>query len=132
MIGNPDEDYNDIKKTEEFIHHLQPDYLHATVFTPFPATPLYEEWKKITETDPWLEYAKHPTPEFRPPTWLAPWAESDREYMLACLEGIYRRFYLSPNFIARRIWDWRKWSKYWRAGLKLLAGIDRKQMNLTP
>ncbi|HRZ15753.1 MAG TPA: radical SAM protein [Candidatus Omnitrophota bacterium] len=119
MIGCPDETSEDIKQTEKFVHHLRPDFLHATIFTPFPATPLYEEWKVKTKTDPWLEYAKNPTPDFVTPVWCGHW-EHNREYLKSALEVIYKRFYLRPQYMARRMFDIRKWGKYFKAAKNLL------------
>ena len=125
MIGNPDETSDDFKETEKFVHHLNPDYLHATIFTPFPATPLYEEWKTATKTDPWLEYAKNPQPGFIPPVWFGHWADN-RSYLKSALDVIYKRFYLRPQYIAKRIWDFKKWGKYFKAAKSLITTYKQK------
>ena len=69
MLGSPTETKEDILKTIEFMKKLDPDYVHITITTPFPATDLYKMAleEKIVTSDVWQEFAKNPDPNFIPP-----------------------------------------------------------------
>lgn len=119
MIGNPGESIEDITTTEKLVHKLNPDYLHATIFTPFPATDSYKQWVELFKEDVWLEYAKHPTKDFVPPVW----GNWNRKLFNEILIGIYKRFYLRPSYIMKRVMDIGSISrlkKYIKAGRRLL------------
>ncbi len=43
MLGNPGETRADIDRSLALARKSSPDLLHLTIFTPFPATRLYQE-----------------------------------------------------------------------------------------
>ena len=122
MIGSPTETKEDILKTIKFMKKLNPDYVHITITTPFPATDLYrialEE--KVISHDVWQEFAKNPLPDFIPPIWEK---EISREEMFSLFKTAYRSFYLRPSSILKKVLQLKSWKELLRkakAGLKLL------------
>lgn len=118
MIGCPDETLEDITTTRQFVKKLNPDYLHATVFTPFPATDFYLEWVERYGVDVWKGFAGHPTAGFIPPVW----GNISREQLSAILIDIYREFYVRGPYIIRKLFEVRsvgRLKKYVRAGLNM-------------
>ena len=62
MIGSPRETKSQILETIKFAKKLKPDFVHFSVTTPFPATPLYYMGleKGQLKSDYWREFAKNP------------------------------------------------------------------------
>ena len=102
MIGSPTETKSDMLKTIKFMKRLDPDYVHITVTTPYPATDLYRMGleQKILPYDYWKEFAKNPTPDFEPYFWEK---ELSREELFSLLKKAYRSFYLRPSYIFKKI-----------------------------
>lgn len=122
MIGNPGETTDDIYTTFELAKRLNPDYLHMTIFTPFPGTNIYLDGLKSGEIkrNYWREFARNPVPEFIPPHWDGIFTREELADMLA--EG-YKRFYLRPTYIVKRLMRLRSWSEFKKnalAGTKVL------------
>ncbi|MFH1593038.1 MAG: radical SAM protein [Candidatus Woesearchaeota archaeon] len=46
MLGNPEEEIEDVEMTRRLAHELDADYVDFYITTPFPGTPLYEQAKK--------------------------------------------------------------------------------------
>jgi len=121
MIGSPTETREDILTTIKFIKKLNPDYVHITTTTPFPATDLYKMAleEKIIASDVWREFAKNPKPDFIPPIWEK---ELSREELFSLLKRAYRSFYLRPKYIFKKIFQLKSPKDLFRkikAGLKL-------------
>lgn len=122
MFGSPTETKEDIFQTIRFMKKLNPDYVHITITTPFPATDLYKMAleEKIVTYDVWQEFTKNPKPDFVPPIWEK---ELSRKELFSLLKKAYRSFYLRPNYILKKILQlksWRELFKKSRAALKLL------------
>ena len=122
MIGSPTETKQDILKTIKFMKKLDPDYVHITITTPFPATDLYKMAleEKIVTYDAWQEFAKNPNPDFVPPIWEK---ELSRKKLFSLLKKAYRSFYLRPNYIIKKILQLKSGKELFkkaRAALKLL------------
>lgn len=122
MIGSPTETKDDILQTIKFMKKINPDYVHVTIATPFPATDLYKmaQEQKIIKGDPWQEFAKNPRRDFIPPIWTK---ELTREELSMLLKKTYRSFYLRPAYILKKIGQLRSKKDFInkaRAGLKLL------------
>jgi radical SAM superfamily enzyme YgiQ (UPF0313 family) len=102
MIGSPTETREDILATIKLMKKLDPDYIHVTITTPFPATDLYQMAleQKIIDHDIWKEFASNPNPEFMAPIWAK---ELSREELFVLLKKAYRSFYLRPNYIIKKI-----------------------------
>lgn len=102
MIGSPKETKEDILKTIKFMKKINPDYVHITVTTPYPATDLYAMVLKEGDgsNDYWAKFAENPNPDFKPPVWEK---ELSRDELFYLLKKAYRSFYLRPSYIAKRI-----------------------------
>lgn len=102
MIGNPKETLSDIQKTFALMKRLDPDYVHITVLTPFPGTRLHEDGLRrgLLKGDTWQSFAQDPKAGFRPPYWSEFFSREELDDLL--VRG-YRKFYLRPSYIARRI-----------------------------
>jgi len=102
MIGNPTETLDEAKQTIRFARSLGADYVHITILTPFPGTPLYEDGLRdgIFAKDHWREFAENPREDFVPPFW-------EEHMTTAELQGLvrraYRSFYLRPIYILNRL-----------------------------
>lgn len=122
MIGSPTETRNDVLQTIKLTKKLNPDYVHISVTTPYPATDLYKMAieQQIITGDPWREFAKNPKPGFVPPVWEK---ELSREELLSLLRKAYRSFYLRPGYIFKKIFQLKSGKeliKKANAALKLL------------
>ena len=51
MIGNPEEDYEDIKKTIELAKKIKADYYEFSISTPYPGSDLW----KLAKKNGWLK-----------------------------------------------------------------------------
>ncbi len=128
MIGNPTETREQIERTFAFAEKLRPDYVHLSVTTPFPGTPLYEMARErgVIAGDPWQAFAADPTASFTPPLWTE---TLSREELIDLLARGYRRLYLRPGAVLRKLARVRSPGELWRkakAGLRLvLSGGGR-------
>ena len=102
MIGSPTETKEDILATMKFAKKLDPDFVHVSIVTPFPATELYllGLQKKIWPNDFWQEFAKHPTANFVPRLWES---ELSKEELVKLNKKFYKSFYFRPSYILKRL-----------------------------
>jgi radical SAM superfamily enzyme YgiQ (UPF0313 family) len=102
MIGSPTETKEDILQTVKFMKKIDPDYVHITITTPFPATDLYDKalGEKVLTGDVWRDFARNPQPGFVPPIWEK---ELSRAELLSLLKKAYRSFYFRPSYILKKI-----------------------------
>ncbi len=101
MIGCPGEGRKETSETIELAVRLDPDYVQFTLLTLFPATPLYREALEtgVMTRDVWREYAERPSVDFRPPVWNVYSPEETRELLALA----YRKFYLRPRYVLRKL-----------------------------
>ncbi len=123
MIGNPNETLEDIYTTFKVMKMLNPDYVHLTILTPFPGTKIYLNGLKngMIKRDYWREFAKKPTPDFIPPHWDEFFTRNELNDLL--IQG-YRKFYIRPLYIFRRITrikSMEELTKKAKAGIKVFA-----------
>ncbi len=122
MIGSPTETKESVEETIDCAIRLQPDYAHFAVTIPFPATDLYRMAlaEGVIKDDVWLNFAKNPREEFIPPVW----EDSLRvEELKQYLDEAYKRFYVRPGYILKRIGRIRSPSELLRktaSGIRLL------------
>jgi len=121
MIGNPTETIDDIHTTFKVMKSLDPDYVHITILTPFPGTKIYFDGLKngVIERDYWREFAENPSSDFVPPNWGEMF---NRDELNELLSEAYRKFYLRPSYILKRLTGIRSISelkKKARAGIKV-------------
>jgi len=102
MIGSPNETKKDILKTIKLAKKLNPDFVHISITTPFPATDLYYLGlkKNILPYDYWQKFAENPDPDFVP----LPWEENlTKEELFKLLKYGYQSFYFRPRYILKRL-----------------------------
>ena len=125
MLGNPGEGRAEIDDSLSLAKSLEPDYVHASIFMPYPASDAYAESLasgKI-KNDYWREFAARPGPDFEPPYWNEKFTDRELETQLL---RFYRGFAFRPSFILKRLMRMRsagELAKAFRAALKLLLGF---------
>ena len=121
MLGCPTETRDDALRTIEVARALDPDYVQFTILCPFPGTALYREALDtgLYESDLWQCFAARPTADFEPPYWTERLtADELRELAVRA----YRRFYLRPGYVLKRLGSIRSPGELWRqikAGLRV-------------
>jgi radical SAM superfamily enzyme YgiQ (UPF0313 family) len=122
MIGNPGETREMALKTIRFAKELDPDFVHFSVLTPFPATAIY--YKALKEGrydhDYWAEFAKNPTSDFKPKLWEE---FMNRDELISLLKYAYKSFYLRPKMVMKNMAHSHSPVDFFRkarAGLKML------------
>lgn len=127
MIGNPTETREDVMDTIALSKRINPDYIHLTILTPFPATEVYFEGLKqgVIKRDVWREFAKNPTPDFEPEYWLENFT---KEELFELLVHAYKAFYQRPSYVfkvAHRVRSIGEFMRKASAGLKIF-GMDAR------
>jgi len=122
LVGSPGETRQTVNRSIRLAKELKPDYVHFSLLMPFPGTDLYRMGleKGLWDGDPWLEFARNPTREFRAPVWNENFS---REELIGLTLGAYRSFYRDPAYILRRLKTIRgpgEAIRQARAGLKIL------------
>jgi anaerobic magnesium-protoporphyrin IX monomethyl ester cyclase len=99
MLGLPDDTVETMERTINYACSLNMTFGKASVFVPLPGSVLFEQYKEqglITSYD-WSKYNFHTAPEvYRHKT--LKWSTIRQYY-----DKFYRRYYLRPRFIARRL-----------------------------
>mgnify|MGYP000908897474 CR=1 FL=1 len=108
MIGNPDETWDDVRASLAVARQAAPDMVHASLYTPYPATELYAQGLRtgLFADDYWRTFSAAPDEKFRTRLWCAP---GDEPRLLQRLRWFYRRYYLRPAYIIRRLRALRSW-----------------------
>lgn len=122
MIGNPTETKKEIMSTFKFMKKLDPDYVHMTILTPFPATKIYLDGleNKVFKRDFWRDFARNPAPGFKPPHWDKIFSKEELDKLL--VYG-YQSYYIRPKYIFKRLISLKnidEFRKKVKAGLKVL------------
>lgn len=98
MVGNPDEDNEDIEKTRALLKRIRPSFYAAYYTTPFPGTELHEEAKRDKLIDGsdryWHQYAE--------PVMMS---KLDRKDMKKAL-GEFTKLRVSKNYIFNPLFLW--------------------------
>ena len=123
MIGAPTETIDDINETFRVARWLKPDFLHMTILTPFPGTPIYLDGlaSGAIKTDYWREFSKNPTKEFAPPFIDENFSKQELQELI--VKG-YKMFYMRPSYIIKKIFSVSSWGEFKRkskAGLKVFT-----------
>jgi len=122
MIGLPSERAEDIQDSFDFAKELKPDYVHFTIFSPYPGTELYYLGleKGIIKKDIWREFSRNPEEGFKIPVWEENFT---RDELYEMIVKFYKSFYLRPSYILRRSFKVKskdEFIKKARAGLSVL------------
>ena len=127
MIGIPTETREEMMNTVDFAIALDPDYAQFSICTPYPKTALYQSMldEGYIPGDYWLEFAKHPSEDFRVQFWNKDFSEEElREIQSEC----HRRFYSRFGYIARQARAVRSWRDL-KSKAQLGAKILLRQLN---
>ena len=121
MIGCPTETRADIEATFRAMKEMDPDFLHLTILTPFPSTPLYLQALEegVIDHDYWREFAANPQPSFSPPFWDGEFSRSELEQLIR--RG-YRLFYMRPVYMFKtllRIESLAEFKRKAKAGIRI-------------
>ncbi len=103
ILGNPGETRAQLQRSVDFALSLPLDYVQFAVLTPYPHTELYrvgQERGILPRHDYWREFARHPEAGFQPPVWEE---HLGRDELFSAMEQAYRRFYLRPRFVWKRL-----------------------------
>lgn len=122
MIGSPTETKEDIEQTIAFAKKIDPDFVHITILTPFPATDVYRLGleRKIFPSDYWREFAKKPDSSFSPLYWEE---NLTKDELKAYLKKAYQSFYFRPKYLIKKLSELKSWPEFKRkaqAGLSIL------------
>ena len=119
MIGSPTETVEDIHDTFRFAKRIDPDFIHLTILTPFPATSIYLNAIRdgIIREDYWKKFAENVNRDFKPPYWEVTVSKETLEELI--VQG-YREFYTRPLYILKSLYRIRSLGELYR---KLKAGI---------
>jgi len=102
ILGSPTETKGQVMQTLDFAKKLDPDFVHFSVMTPYPATDLYRLGLEngVIKNDYWREFSKDPTPDFVALVWDE---VLSREELMELLKYSYKSFYLRPRYIVKRL-----------------------------
>lgn len=119
MIGLPGDTRETIQQTIDFAKEISPNFAFFSMLTPFPGTPLYEEYLregKLKKGYIWKNMSLHERTTFGT-------AELSSEELQKLYAGAHRQFYYRPAFFLQTI----KWVLLHPRGLKnfyLLAQLQ--------
>jgi radical SAM superfamily enzyme YgiQ (UPF0313 family) len=121
MIGAPTENKEDVMNTIAFMKKLNPDFVQITLLTPFPGTRVYQ-WalEQKLFNDYWRDFAKNPQTGFKTKYWTKELSNDELEKLLTIA---YKKFYIRPIYIIKRLFKIRSLSEFLRklrAGLKVI------------
>jgi radical SAM superfamily enzyme YgiQ (UPF0313 family) len=144
IIGQQTETAADIEDTMRLARELDPNYVHFTIFCPYPGTEIYMKGLEsgIIKEDVWRKFAENPQPGYELPVWEENFSRQElREMLVKC----YKSFYLRPGYVIRNLTRIRtpgELRRKVRAGLSVLTmtpnqtvygkGIRAKARDLVP
>ena len=122
MIGSPAETEEDIKKSIKLAKKINPNFIHVTILTPYPATELYRLAleKGVIKNDYWREFARHPEKNVITQYWEENFSKAE---LFKLLQKFYRSFYGRPSYLLRSFFNIKNISdfkKKIKTGLKIL------------
>jgi radical SAM superfamily enzyme YgiQ (UPF0313 family) len=102
IIGNMDEEMEDVHKSFDLVKRLDPDYVQFSICSPYPGTPLYEIGLEtgLYTRDIWLDFARDPLQDFHSPVWTQHFTEKE---LTDITSAAYRAFYMRPSFILKQL-----------------------------
>lgn len=120
IIGQQTETAADIQDSVDLARRLDPNYVHFTIFCPYPGTAIYQEGldRGIIKQDVWREFSRDPRPDYELPVWEEHFTRQQlREMLVKCYKG----FYLRPGYLLRSMTRIRSMGELKR---KLKAGLS--------
>ena len=123
IIGQQTETRDDIQMSIELAKEIDPNYVHFTIFCPYPGTEIYMEGlaSGVIKEDIWRNFSVDPRPGFELPVWEENFTRQELRKMLV---NCYKDFYLRPRYLARsalRIRSLGEFKRKIRAGLSVLS-----------
>ena len=120
IIGQQTEMAEDINDSVNLAKSLDPDYVHFTIFCPYPGTEIYMKGLEngVIKEDVWRKLAVDPKPGFELPVWEENFSRKElREMLVKCYKG----FYLRPGYVLKKLQRVRSFGEF---GRKARAGIS--------
>lgn len=131
MIGLPGETEKELGLTIRFIKETRPSFVRFSVTTLNPGTELYRLGleKGIIKQDVWRNFAKNPGEDFAVPVWTEHFS---REELYNLFISISKRYYLSPNYLAKSALDIKNWMNLRKniGVVKKIVGLNRKSFKV--
>ncbi len=130
IIGQQTETAADIADSMSLARALNPNYVHFTIFCPYPGTEIYFEGLKrgVIKEDVWRKFSQDPRDGFELPVWEENFTRQElREMLVKC----YKAFYLRPAFLARsllRVRGFGELKRKMRAGLSVITMKANQQL----
>ena len=102
MIGNLDEEHEDIQKSIDLVKRIDPNYVQYSICSPYPDTPLYKIGLEsgLFSNDIWLEFSRNPLQDFKSPMWTQHFTEAE---LIKITANAYKAFYMRPSFIIKQL-----------------------------
>lgn len=102
MIGNLDEELEDIRKSIDLVKRIDPKYVQYSICSPYPDTPLYKIGLEsgLFSNDIWLEFSRNPLQDFKGPMWTQHFTEAE---LIKITANAYKAFYMRPSFIIKQL-----------------------------
>jgi len=120
IIGQQTETESDIADSMNLARELNPNYVHFTIFCPYPGTEIYFQGleRGIIKEDVWRKFSEDPRDGFELPVWEENFTRQQlREMLVRC----YKAFYLRLKYVARNLLRIRGFGELKR---KLRAGLS--------
>jgi len=110
MVGShPSESYEDVALTEKLIKETNPDHISMSYLVPYPGTKvnsLMKEYNLLPDKENWGDFVIFGSvPRWRTQNFSA-------QELLSIQKRVLRKFYLSPNFILKRIKEMSTWEEF--------------------
>lgn len=120
LVGSPGDTHATIRQTIDFAKRLPLDFAIFNALTPFPQTPLYQEYYlPLAHDDFWADYIRRDTP---PEHFVGrPWLDIDNEEIKRIGHAAMLEFFFRPGQALRALRTVRSWDQFKRYSL---AAID--------
>lgn len=120
ILGQQTETAADISDSMDLARELNPNYVHFTIFCPYPGTEIYSQGLQsgVIKEDVWRNFSENPRDGFELPVWEENFTRQELREMLV---KAYRAFYLRPRYIARNLLRVRRFGELQR---KVRAGLS--------
>jgi anaerobic magnesium-protoporphyrin IX monomethyl ester cyclase len=123
IVGQQTETLEDIEDSIRLARELDPNYVHFTIFCPYPGTEIYNRGLEsgIIKKDVWREFASDPRAGYELPVWEENFTRRElQEILVKCYKG----FYLRPSYVLRglsRVRSFGELKRKVRAGLSVVS-----------
>lgn len=119
-FGLPGETEETMERTFDFVRRMKPDYVTFGIVVPAPGTPFYKELK---EKGYLVQKELHWQDPTALPSFNYPHLSGER--LLQFTREAYRRYYISPEYILRRLFSLRTFDEFVASFSNAMAIIKR-------